>query len=67
MPDSTANKFREMLLTLFETQTKEQYFNHTANQSYIGLGYATIAAANQKLMLHEWMVSMQKNQMNYWN
>ena len=67
MPDITANKYREMLLTLFETQTKEQHFNHAAIQSYIGLGYATIAAANQKLILHEWMASVQKNQMNYWN
>jgi hypothetical protein len=67
MPDITANKYREMLLTLFETQTKEQHFKHAAIQSYIGLGYATIAAANQKLILHEWMASVQKNQMNYWN
>jgi nitroreductase/dihydropteridine reductase len=49
MPDSTTDGYREMLLGLFKTQTPEQQFQHAAKQSYIGLGYATIAAANEQV------------------
>jgi len=49
MPDSTTDNYRKMLLSLFEKQSTEQHFNHAAKQSYIGLGYASIAAANQKI------------------
>ena len=47
MPDSTTNDFRKMTLESFKKQTHEQHFNHAAKQSYIGLGFALIAAANQ--------------------
>ncbi len=49
MPDSTTDGYRKMLLGLFEKQTPEQHFIHAAKQSYIGLGYATIAAANEQI------------------
>ncbi|MEO8764280.1 MAG: nitroreductase family protein [Ginsengibacter sp.] len=49
MPDSTTDEYRKMLLVLFKEQTPEQNFEHAAKQSYIGLGYATIAAANEKV------------------
>lgn len=49
MPDSKTDGYRKMLLTLFKTQTTEQHFQHAAKQSYIGLGYATIAAANEQV------------------
>ncbi len=50
MPDSTTDGYRKMLLALFKTQTNEQHFQHAAKQSYIGLGYATIAAANEQVV-----------------
>ena len=49
IPDSTTDNYRKMLLALFKTQTPEQHFQHAAKQSYIGLGYATIAAANEQV------------------
>ena len=49
MPDSSTDGYRQMLLALFKTQTIEQQFQHAAKQSYIGLGYATIAAANEQV------------------
>ena len=49
MPNSTTDDFRNMTLSLFEKQTKEQHFNHAAKQSYIGLGFALIAAANEQI------------------
>ncbi len=33
---------------LIKAQTHQQHFQHAAKQSYIGLGYATIAAENVK-------------------
>ncbi len=49
MPDSTTESYRKSMLTLSEKQTADQHFNHAAKQSYIGLGYATIAAANEQV------------------
>lgn len=49
LPDSTTDDFRNMTLTLFKKQTPEQHFNHAAKQAYIGLGFALIAAANEKV------------------
>ncbi|MEO8772053.1 MAG: nitroreductase family protein [Ferruginibacter sp.] len=49
MPGSTTDNYRKMLLKLFEKQTPQQHFQHAAKQSYIGLGYATIAAANEQV------------------
>jgi len=49
MPDSGTDGYRKMLLSLFEKQTPEQHFNHAAKQSYIGLGFALIAAANEQV------------------
>ena len=49
MPDSTTDSFRKSLLASFEKQTPEQHFNHAAKQAYIGLGFALIAAANEKV------------------
>lgn len=49
MPDSNTDDYRKMLLALFKKQTPEQHFQHAAKQSYIGLGYATIAAANEQV------------------
>ena len=49
MPDSSTDGYRQMLLALFKTQTHQQHFQHAAKQSYIGLGYATIAAANEQV------------------
>ncbi len=45
----TIHGYKQMFLALFKTQTFEQYFNHAAKQSYIGLGFAIIAAANEKV------------------
>lgn len=45
MPDSATDDYRNMLLGMFGQQTPEQHFVHTSKQSYIALGYATIAAA----------------------
>lgn len=49
MPDSTTDGFRKMLLASFEKQTNQQHFDHAAKQAYIGLGFALIAAANEKV------------------
>ena len=49
MPDSATDDYRKRLLALFKNQTSEQHFQHAAKQSYIGLGYATIAAANEQV------------------
>lgn len=49
LPDSTTDDFRNMTLTLFKKQTPEQHFNHAAKQAYIGLGFALIAVANEKV------------------
>lgn len=49
MPDSTTDDFRKMVLASFEKQTEEQHFNHAAKQSYIGLGFALLAAAVEKV------------------
>jgi len=49
MPDSTTDSFRKMLLASFEKQTSEEHFNHAAKQSYIGLGFALVAAANEQV------------------
>jgi len=49
MPDSTTDDYRKMLIALFKKQTSERHFQHAAKQSYIGLGYATIAAANEEV------------------
>ena len=38
-----------MTLTMFENQTKKQHFAYTSKQSYIGLGFALIAAANEQI------------------
>jgi len=47
MPDATSDDYRKMVLALFEKHTFEQHFNHAAKQSYVGLCYTTIAAANK--------------------
>ena len=49
MPDSTTDDYRKMLLDLFSKQTKEQQFAHAAKQSYIGLGFALMTAAIEKV------------------
>ncbi len=49
MPDSTTDDYRKMLLDLFSKQTEEQHFEHAARQSYIGLGFALMTAAIEKV------------------
>jgi len=49
MPDSTTDDFRKMILLSFEKQTPLEHFNHALKQSNIGLGFALIAAANEKV------------------
>jgi len=49
LPDSSTDSYRTMLLDLFSKQTQEQHFEHAARQSYIGLGFALIAAAIEKI------------------
>jgi nitroreductase len=49
MSDSTTDDYRKKLLALFEKQTPLEHFNHAAKQSYIGLGFALIAAANEQV------------------
>lgn len=49
MPDSTTDDFRNTTIALFAKQTKEQHFAHAAKQAYIGLGFALIAAALEKV------------------
>lgn len=49
MPNSTTDDYRKMTIAMYEKQTKEQHFAHAAKQSYIGLGFALIAAANEQI------------------
>lgn len=49
MPDATTDDYRKMLLSLFAKQSAEEHFQHAAKQSYIGLGFALIAAANEQV------------------
>jgi len=49
MPNSTTDDFRKVNIEMFTKLTKEQQFAHTAKQSYIGLGFALIAAATEQI------------------
>ena len=51
MPDSITDVYRKMILSLFEKQTSDEHFNYAAKQSYIDLGIAPIAAANEQVDL----------------
>ena len=49
LPEGYSNDYKNMLWTKFSQQSKEEHFNHTARQSYIGFGLAIAAAAEQKV------------------
>jgi len=49
LPAGFANDYKNMLLTNFNSQTKEQHFAHAARQAYIGFGMAIAAAAEQRV------------------
>jgi len=49
MPDSTTDGYRNTTIALFAKQTQEQHFAHAAKQAYIGLGFALITAAVEKV------------------
>lgn len=48
-PDSATDEQRKMVLALFTKQTPLEHFSYAVRQSYIGLGYATIAAENEQV------------------
>jgi nitroreductase len=49
LPDSATEDYRKMLLELYSTKTEEENYQHSAKQSYISLGIAMVAAAEQKV------------------
>jgi nitroreductase len=49
LPDSATEDYRKMLLGLFSSKTEEENYQHAAKQSYISLGIAMVAAAEQKV------------------
>lgn len=49
LPETATDDYRKMLLNMYGNQTAEQHFTHAAKQSYIALGYATIAAALEQV------------------
>lgn len=48
-PSGYSDDYKNGLWNQFSVQTKEQHFNHTARQAYIGFGLAIAAAAEQKV------------------
>lgn len=44
-----ANDYKNSLMTRFNSQTKDQHFEHAARQAYIGFGIAIAAAAEQRV------------------
>jgi len=49
LPEGYSNDYKNMLWSKFAQQTKEEHFNHTARQAYIGFGLAIAAAAELKV------------------
>ena len=49
LPEGYADDYKNMLWSGFEKQTKEEHFQHTARQAYIGFGLAIAAAAEMKV------------------
>lgn len=49
LPEGFANDYKNNLLTQFQSQSKEQHFDHAARQSYIGFGLAIAAAAELRV------------------
>ena len=49
LPTGHSNDYKNGLWSQLSQQTKEQHFNHTARQAYIGFGLAIAAAAEQKV------------------
>ncbi len=49
LPDSATDAYRTMLLGMFASKTAEENYQHAAKQSYISLGIAMVAAAEQKV------------------
>ncbi|KGE13195.1 nitroreductase family protein [Sphingobacterium deserti] len=49
LPKGYADDYKNMLLSNFQQQSKEQHFEHAARQAYIGFGLAIAAAAEQKV------------------
>lgn len=49
LPEGYSNDYKTMLWGKLSQQTKEEHFNHTARQAYIGFGLAIAAAAEQKV------------------
>ncbi|TDS11855.1 nitroreductase family protein [Sphingobacterium paludis] len=49
LPKGYADDYKNMLLSNFQQQDKEQHFQHAARQAYIGFGLAIAAAAEQKV------------------
>lgn len=49
LPDSATDDYRNMLLKMVLAKSAEENYTHAAKQSYIALGVAAIAAAEQKV------------------
>ena len=49
LPQGYSNDYKNMLWNKFAQQSKEEHFNHTARQAYIGFGLAIAAAAEQRV------------------
>ncbi|MVZ61573.1 nitroreductase family protein [Sphingobacterium humi] len=49
LPQGFANDYKNSLFERFQTQTKEDHFNHAARQAYIGFGLAIAAAAELRV------------------
>lgn len=49
LPAGFANEYKNGLMARFNTQSKDQHFDHAARQAYIGFGIAIAAAAEQRV------------------
>jgi len=49
MPASITDSYRIYMLDIFSKQKPLEHFNHESKQSFIGLGFALKAAANEKI------------------
>src|SRR5690606_15825585 len=49
LPKGFADDYKNGLITRFQTQPKDQHFDHAARQAYIGFGMAIAAAAERRI------------------
>jgi len=49
LPSGFANDYKNGLMARFNTQSKDQHFEHAARQAYIAFGLAIAAAAEQRI------------------